>query len=459
MPRNSIKRSGTMSTKPKQEEDQRAFVNPYPTPPYSVLDLCPIPISYGSKAAANPTLASTGPRVVASALPVPTYIPPNPKKKTHARKQPLGHVPRPRNAFILFRCDFVRQKKIPEDVENDHRNISRIVGRIWREMSDEDKLPWVEMAEREKLVHSQTYPGYKYTPAQSQASPPAAGGSSSSRSTTPSSSRVGREVCAGAGDNGAGSIAASSSIAARRKWDRKEKFYSKKKSPVDEVQDLAALDQPSTRRPVDEFQNWPPIPVLPPAALSTLDYSSHFDPSFQMAQVRRPSSCPPPDSTPVSMLREESLPTPLVTRDDLARRPSRVVMYQSNSPVRFSFPQNQEPTSAYGYTTHYPPQQAYSFPWARGLHLNPSISIGAYQALPDTYGWDSTPSRDPQLWANWDGLPLRQMPASNSTLPLVSFFVLPRLANPPLHPIFPFSLDPLTLNTPTPPFRITRQPF
>ncbi|TFK70575.1 high mobility group box, partial [Pluteus cervinus] len=71
-------------------------------------------------------------------------------------------VPRPRNAFILFRCDFVRQKKIPEDVEKDHRNISRIVGRIWREMSEEDKFPWVEMAEREKLVHSQTYPGYKY---------------------------------------------------------------------------------------------------------------------------------------------------------------------------------------------------------------------------------------------------------------------------------------------------------
>ncbi|TFK70576.1 hypothetical protein BDN72DRAFT_838802 [Pluteus cervinus] len=135
-----------------------------------------------------------------------------------------------------------------------------------------------------------------------------------------------------------------------------------------------------------------------------------------MAQIRRSSSCPPPDSTPVSTLREGSLPTPLVTRDDLARRPSRVVMYQSNSPTRFFFPQDS--TLASGYTSHCPPQQAFTFPWAQGLHLNPSISIGAYHALPDTFGWDSMPSRDPQLWTNWESSPLRQTPAPNSTLPM-----------------------------------------
>ncbi|KAF8151379.1 hypothetical protein B0H34DRAFT_678025 [Crassisporium funariophilum] len=97
-------------------------------------------------------------------LPKPTYIPPNPYKKTHARKQPEGHIPRPRNAFILFRCDFVRQKKIPETVENDHRNISRIVGRIWREMDEGEREPWVTMAEHEKVQHLQVYPGYRFSP-------------------------------------------------------------------------------------------------------------------------------------------------------------------------------------------------------------------------------------------------------------------------------------------------------
>ncbi|KDR71548.1 hypothetical protein GALMADRAFT_213842 [Galerina marginata CBS 339.88] len=96
-------------------------------------------------------------------LPEPTYTSPNQSRKSHARKQPLGHIPRPRNAFILFRCDFVRQKKIPESVENDHRNISRIVGKIWRQMSPLEKEPWTKMAEEEKINHYRIYPGYKFS--------------------------------------------------------------------------------------------------------------------------------------------------------------------------------------------------------------------------------------------------------------------------------------------------------
>jgi hypothetical protein len=85
-------------------------------------------------------------------------------KKSHSRKQPEGHIPRPRNAFILFRCDFVAQKKIPASVEPDHRNISRIVGRIWKAMSDEDRRPWVEEAKKERERHKRLYPEYRYSP-------------------------------------------------------------------------------------------------------------------------------------------------------------------------------------------------------------------------------------------------------------------------------------------------------
>jgi hypothetical protein len=98
------------------------------------------------------------------AIPIPTYLPPDPTKKSHARKQPAGHVARPRNAFILFRCDFVRQGKVPPTVERDHRNISRIAGNFWRHMSEADKSPWVRMAEREKAMHKKANPGYRYTP-------------------------------------------------------------------------------------------------------------------------------------------------------------------------------------------------------------------------------------------------------------------------------------------------------
>ncbi|KAI0308485.1 high mobility group box domain-containing protein, partial [Amylostereum chailletii] len=71
-------------------------------------------------------------------------------------------IPRPRNAFILFRCDFVAQKKVPASVEHDHRNISRIAGKIWQEMSERQRAPWVKMAEQEKEIHRRKYPGYRY---------------------------------------------------------------------------------------------------------------------------------------------------------------------------------------------------------------------------------------------------------------------------------------------------------
>lgn len=90
-------------------------------------------------------------------------------KKSHSRKQPDGHIPRPRNAFILFRCDFVAQKKIPASVEPDHRNISRIVGRIWKAMSDEDRRPWVEEAKKEREKHKRLHPEYRYSPASASA--------------------------------------------------------------------------------------------------------------------------------------------------------------------------------------------------------------------------------------------------------------------------------------------------
>jgi hypothetical protein len=87
-----------------------------------------------------------------------------PAKKSHARKQPEGHIPRPRNAFIIFRCDFVAQKRIPASVEPDHRNISRIVGRVWKAMSDEERRPWVEEAKRERETHKKLYPHHRYSP-------------------------------------------------------------------------------------------------------------------------------------------------------------------------------------------------------------------------------------------------------------------------------------------------------
>ncbi|KZV71468.1 hypothetical protein PENSPDRAFT_558573, partial [Peniophora sp. CONT] len=71
-------------------------------------------------------------------------------------------VPRPRNAFILFRCDFVAAKLIPSNVENDHRNISRIAGAVWKKLDVGQRLPWTTRAIDEKRVHKARYPDYRY---------------------------------------------------------------------------------------------------------------------------------------------------------------------------------------------------------------------------------------------------------------------------------------------------------
>ncbi|KAJ6491565.1 high mobility group box domain-containing protein, partial [Mycena vulgaris] len=72
-------------------------------------------------------------------------------------------IPRPRNAFILFRCDYGRQNQRTTQ-ERDQNDVSRMVGTLWRNMTDAQRAPWVVMAEAEKKKHAALYPGYKYTP-------------------------------------------------------------------------------------------------------------------------------------------------------------------------------------------------------------------------------------------------------------------------------------------------------
>ncbi|KAJ3565921.1 hypothetical protein NP233_g7335 [Leucocoprinus birnbaumii] len=85
------------------------------------------------------------------------------KDKSTTRRHKPGHIPRPRNAFILFRSDFVQQR-VPEDLISDHRDLSRLAGCMWRKMSDAQKRPWYEKAELEKRYHSEVFPQYRFNP-------------------------------------------------------------------------------------------------------------------------------------------------------------------------------------------------------------------------------------------------------------------------------------------------------
>ncbi|WWC63542.1 uncharacterized protein I303_106145 [Kwoniella dejecticola CBS 10117] len=86
------------------------------------------------------------------------------KKVSHARKQTADHIPRPRNAFILFRKHVVDSKLIPASVEMRHQNVSIITAKMWSEAPADQKAHFNELARVEKEEHMKKYPGYRYQP-------------------------------------------------------------------------------------------------------------------------------------------------------------------------------------------------------------------------------------------------------------------------------------------------------
>jgi len=67
------------------------------------------------------------------------------------------------NAFMVW--SQIERRKIAEVQPDIHNaDISKYLGRRWRQLSDADRQPFVEEAERLRLLHLQEYPDYKYKP-------------------------------------------------------------------------------------------------------------------------------------------------------------------------------------------------------------------------------------------------------------------------------------------------------
>ncbi|KAJ7065643.1 high mobility group box domain-containing protein, partial [Mycena amicta] len=76
--------------------------------------------------------------------------------------------PRPPNAFICFRSHFYAQLRTvtqPDDNKALHQTLlSTSAGLVWREMTRDEKAPFVKRAEEEKKAHGEMYPEYQYMP-------------------------------------------------------------------------------------------------------------------------------------------------------------------------------------------------------------------------------------------------------------------------------------------------------
>ncbi|KAK0488855.1 hypothetical protein IW261DRAFT_1602697 [Armillaria novae-zelandiae] len=94
----------------------------------------------------------------------PASTEPRPAPKRKGKSRDPNHVPRPANAFMLFRADFVRQKHIPGSIETNHGSLSKIIGGIWHGLPLNEKKKWDARARQEKARHKKQYPDYQFRP-------------------------------------------------------------------------------------------------------------------------------------------------------------------------------------------------------------------------------------------------------------------------------------------------------
>ncbi|KAF8213693.1 hypothetical protein K438DRAFT_1452177, partial [Mycena galopus ATCC 62051] len=73
-------------------------------------------------------------------------------------------IPRPRNAFMIFRSELCSSGKISKKVEGDNRHISITAAAVWKAFLEDEKKPYQVMAELEKLEHRRLYPNYRFKP-------------------------------------------------------------------------------------------------------------------------------------------------------------------------------------------------------------------------------------------------------------------------------------------------------
>lgn len=78
-------------------------------------------------------------------------------------KKPTAHVKRPMNAFMVW--SQMERRKIAEVAPEMHNaEISKRLGKRWKTLSEIERQPYIEEAERLRLLHLQEYPDYKYRP-------------------------------------------------------------------------------------------------------------------------------------------------------------------------------------------------------------------------------------------------------------------------------------------------------
>ena len=112
-----------------------------------------------------------------------TQTPYSDATKTRSKKR-INRVKRPMNAFMVF-SQLERRKIVQLAPDMHNAEISKYLGARWKRLSDVERRPFVDEAERLKQLHLREYPDYKYKPRKR-----AKKGSSPMNSTLPTTSSM-----------------------------------------------------------------------------------------------------------------------------------------------------------------------------------------------------------------------------------------------------------------------------
>ena len=107
-----------------------------------------------------------------------------------ARKGDPDWVARPRNSFIIFRCEFARQhagvghkgKRYADDIPE--KSLSKRASEAWKALPHSEKLRFQVMADLEKKQHAKDNPNYRFKPVRRPSSSRRSRRSSSSNSAS-----------------------------------------------------------------------------------------------------------------------------------------------------------------------------------------------------------------------------------------------------------------------------------
>ncbi len=91
-----------------------------------------------------------------------TQTPYSDATRTRSKKR-VNRVKRPMNAFMVF-SQLERRKIVQLAPDMHNAEISKYLGARWKRLTEDERRPFIDEAERLKLLHLREYPDYKYKP-------------------------------------------------------------------------------------------------------------------------------------------------------------------------------------------------------------------------------------------------------------------------------------------------------